>query len=626
MNFQKGVVTCDPKLKGTTVTQGMVGLNTSGQYFEINSQTKKIFVSNLRGNFHNTDWNRDVVYTQSNLDLIHNESSYIRYYTGNGSVGVINYGTIAGGPDYGYTGISYESGISWGVEGAVAAHLGSSVIYGPQDQTQEHEGDVVSIMRPDHPYLLIDASHLPVGKKTTVGVTIEDQDSSELVSTSGSITVVETIFDKVNVLSKAYGSDIRLKGGFENELHLHDDDIVEGNALQVSAVSKDGTLHGQSLSGAHIEIEWSPNHDHNDVLKYAFYKQIAVVQNTRGKLWFYRCRRDHGHHHRICKQYASYPGPISQPIRDISHFSGLTFTWTCTSDDCMAIFVTDDGDVSTFPIGQGITGMYASEDDLVPNYVRLIATHDDKVEIFRGSRYEPGGMVLWYTLSQANSGESWFCPKQVYHCPINEDVLLVMNNCQGYNQKILKYKIGDMTVDFINATNLDSLNADPFFCPMGHEFIVGSTSSKHKHPLYSFGTSDDLNFWSVPPNLLGDNFWNYSCLTHMFRFVSYGFNKDGTVTATTIVGNRGSQQLRRYSNIATGIHASAAYAYEGFDESIIHWFITEDGPLFFETFDKPVLEIETPKVTEEKEFEVTFTFSNQGSGKKTMTKKVTVVP
>jgi hypothetical protein len=295
MDFKKNVVTCDQNLKGTGVTEGMVGLNIAGQYFEINSQVKTIRVANLRGHFHNADWNRDVVYQQDNLDLIHNESAYIRYYTGNGTLGVINYGTIAGGPDYGYTGISYESNISWGVEGYVAANIGNSIVFGRQEQSQE-EQEVVSIMRPDKPYLLVDAQQLPVGKKSVIGVSVEDEDSTGPISTSGSVTVVKSIFDKINVLSTAYGDNIRVKAGQETELHLSDDDIVEGNSIRVDAQSSDGQVHGTSYSGVKLEIEWSPNHDHNDVIKYAFHGQKAIVQNSRGKMWFYNCRRISGSH------------------------------------------------------------------------------------------------------------------------------------------------------------------------------------------------------------------------------------------------------------------------------------------------------------------------------------------
>lgn len=608
LNFQKDVVTCDPDLKGTAVTEGMVGLNLSGHYFEINSETRKITVAHLRGSFHDANWNRDVIYSQDDLHLIHNESAYIRYYTGNGILGTINYGTVAGGPDFGYTGISYESGISWGVEGHVAANIGSSIVFGRSDQTGEHEGDVISIMRPDKPYLLVDTHHLPVGEKSVVGVTVSDQNSGPL-STSGSVTVVKSIFDKINVLSSAFG-DISLTGGHEHVLRLHEDDIVEGNSIQIKATSEGGVVKGQSFSGAKLNIEWRPDHDHNDVLMYSFAGMRAIVQNNRGKMWFYKCRYDMGHHDRVCEQYASYPGPISQPIRRVQYVNHVLFTWMCTNDDCMGVFVQDDGDVSTVSLGTGIRDMYISHDNQVPNWLRLVASLEGKVEIFRGPKYEPEGMSLWYTITEHNSEEDWFCPTHIYHCPDNDDVLEIMNDCQGYNQKILKYKINDMKITLWNKTNLDSLNNAPFFCPMGDEFIVGSTSSQHTHPLYSFGTHDDLNFWSVPPSLLGDNFWNYSCLSHIKRFVSYGFDKDGSVTATVIVGNRGSEQLRRYSNVVSGIEASAAYAFEGIEGGIVHWFTTENGPLFYETFDTPALELEAAKVDKKTEVEVTFTFSN----------------
>lgn len=131
LNFTKDVVTCSDKLKATTVTEGMVGLDfTQNQYYEINTQTKTINIAELSGDFHSTNWNRNVLHTMSDLDLMHSESAYVRLYTGNGILGTINYGSIGGGGDHGYTGISFESKLSWSVEGAVAANIGSSIVWG----------------------------------------------------------------------------------------------------------------------------------------------------------------------------------------------------------------------------------------------------------------------------------------------------------------------------------------------------------------------------------------------------------------------------------------------------------------------------------------------------------------
>jgi len=171
-DFKNNDLVCDPDQKATTVINGLVGITLDKNYYEINSNTKMIKISALRGSFHSPDWNRDLLFSQANLELIHNESSYIRSYTGTKTLGTINYGGIAGEGDTGYTGISYESNISWGVEGQVGTNIGSSIVFGATDQSQAKDQDKISIMRPDKPYLLLDASTLPVDTKTSVGVSV----------------------------------------------------------------------------------------------------------------------------------------------------------------------------------------------------------------------------------------------------------------------------------------------------------------------------------------------------------------------------------------------------------------------------------------------------------------------
>lgn len=235
-------------------------------------------------------------------------------------------------------------------------------------------------------------------------------------------------------------------------------------------------------------------------------------------------------------------------------------------------------------------------------------------------------MQLWYTMDATNAEEDWFCPTYIQHCPNNQDVLEVLNNCGGFNQKILKYKIGDVSIKLINKVNLNALNNEPFFCPMGDEFIVGSTLTKVNDPLYSFGTTDDLNYWSVPKELLGDNFWQYSCLSDIKRFVVYGFNANNTIDATVMVGNRGSDQLTRYSNVIKGVKATDGQAFVGIDGSIVHWFNTDKGSFFYETFNTPILELTAKAVTKATQVDVTLTFTNAGQGKKVLNKKVTINP
>lgn len=349
----------------------MVGLNFLNQYFEINSETAKIKVAHLHGDFQDNNWNRDIIHSMNNLQLLSNENAYIRYYTGNWVLGTINYGVVGGGSDFGYTGISYESQIAWSVEGFVATNLGHSIIYGKVDQSGEHEGDVISIMRPDHPYILVDSHNLPLGQTTNVGVSVTDEDTTSPISTSASFTVVETIYDKININSSAFG-DITLLGGHSLDFHLHDSDIVQGNALKIKATTADNSVHGESYSGAAMKIQWNPSHDNNDIIKYAFFGSKAVVQNNRGSMWFYNCKRLSNVHDRKCDQYANYPGSVSQPIRSVTVVNNVLFTWTCNNTDCFAIFVQNSGEVATVSLGPGILSAFVGVDNQVPNWLRLV--------------------------------------------------------------------------------------------------------------------------------------------------------------------------------------------------------------------------------------------------------------
>ena len=178
----------------------------------------------------------------------------------------------------------------------------------------------------------------------------------------------------------------------------------------------------------------------------------------------------------------------------------------------------------------------------------------------------------------------------------------------------------------INKINLDALVQEPFVCPQGYEYVVGSTKSNDANPVYAITGRDDLNIFTIPSSLLGNRKWGYTCLTHMKSFVTYGFNEDGTVNASVILGNRGSEQMRRYPIAVEGLHATDAHAFEGFNNSVLHWFTTDDGPVFYETYDRPIVQLESPKVLAPTDYIVTFTVTNKGDDKVTFKRKVTVHP
>lgn len=388
MDFNKAQVNCDKQTRATSVTKGLVGLNFLNQYFEIDEDQRLIRVAKLVGNFQDKNWNTNLIHIFNNLEMLSNEAAYIRYYTGNEVLGTINYGFVGGRGDYGYTGISYTSGISWAELGTTAANIGNSIVYGVIDQSNEHEGDVVSIMRPEVPYILVDSTKLDVGQTTTVGVSVSDGEGTDTISTSSSFTVVKSIYDKINILSSAFG-DINVFGGHDTELVLKDTDILQGNALQIRATSADNSITGQSYSGAGLQITWNPKHDNDDIMQYAFYGTKAVVQNTRGSLWFYNCKRLTDVHKRECNQYSNYPGTPSQPIRDVTVINNVLFTWTCDNNKCTAFFVQQSGEVQILNLGPGVLSAFIGIDNQAPNYLRLVIIANGTVEIFRGPQYAP---------------------------------------------------------------------------------------------------------------------------------------------------------------------------------------------------------------------------------------------
>lgn len=607
--------------KGTTITKGKVGIDLMGNYFQIDLNKKTLTLAKLSGPFSSSDWNRNVIREIKDLDVFDDlEHAYVRFYSGTGEVGVINYGTLTG-VDHGYTGVSFVSNISWKKEGVAACNIGRSVVFGNVDQTVGHTDDVVSLMRPLEPYLLIPSSKLNPGKNI-VNVEASDSDSPSPASLSTIFTKVETIFDGDVKVKDMFG-DIIIEGGKSTFVSVPETAVQQGNALSVKITSEGGAVRGIGASGVAVKIKWVPDHDHGDVEHFAFDGRKALVQTVTGKVYFYNCDRVSLERH-TCHQFASYPLPEpAQPFRDFLDYKDTTFTWTCDSKECYALIVQDDGDLSKVTLSHSTKSVFYSHDPHDELSMRLYATDGNTVKIWTGPRHEPEALVLWYEITEENAGQDWFCPSQVTHCPDSADVLEVLNNCDGSNQKVLKFNIAGFKPDFYESANLDGLLPNPFFCPMGSEFIFGSTHSFSDNAVYSTSTHDDLSYYSIPKELVGHN-WRYSCIQRDRRFVMYKYENGGTVQATVMVGNRGHSQLTRYPVIIPSLKVSNAHAFPSFD-GIMHWFDVQGEHLFFVTFTTPKLDLTAQAVEKETKVDVEIEFSN-GKNSMVMKKEITVTP
>lgn len=622
IDLKNAAMNCNPNNhKTTTIKKGRVAFDLLGHLYQIDATRNSLVVAIVTGNFNDQDWSvRNIAYQMQDLDLFNDvEHMYIRSYTGNGYIGVINYGTL-NGHDAGYTGISFTSGFSWKVEDVAAAEIGKSIVFGNVHQTEMHKVDSIGLMRPTHPYLLVPGISL-FDQKNLVSIAASDQETLSPSSTSTTFTLINSIYDGLKI--KDTFGNIVMKSGETKFVTVPVSAIVEGNGIHAEISSDGGVVTGKGVQGAQVSITWVPSHDHLDIQHYAFDGRKALVQTTSGKVYFYQCQRVTLLNH-ACHQYASYPLPeLASPFQNFLSYKDTAWTWTCDASSCYVLVIQDDGDVSRITLSHDTKSVHYSNDPQDDLEMRLYASDGTSVKFWVGPRHEPGGLVLWYELTAENSGQDWFCPMQVIHCPDSVDVFEVLNDCAGRNQKILKYKISGAKPEYWEASRLDRLEAQPFFCPMGSEFIIGSQHSHAHEQLYSTGTKDGLEYYSIPAEITANGFFHISCLSRDRKVVVYAREEDQTLQATVIEGNRGEQQLLRYPVIIPGLNVFRGHGYPSFD-GVLHWFqVDEDAHFFFVTFDTPKLELVARQVDQDTDVNIKIVFSNKERSQ-TMERKVTV--
>lgn len=621
IDLRNEAMNCNPNNHKTfTIKRGKVGFDLLNNLYQIDLDKKSLVVSIVTGSFSDQDWSiRNIAYQMRDLDLFDGEEHlYLRAYTGNGLIGVINYGTL-NGHDAGYTGISFVSGFSWKTEGVAAAEIGKSIVFGNVEQTVRHQVDSVGLMRPLHPYLLVPGIAL-LNQKNLVSISASDQETISPSSTSTTFRLISSIYDGLQIRD-TFGN-IVIGSGQTKFVTVPVSAIVEGNAIHAEVSSEGGVVRGKGVQGVGVKITWLPSHDHLDIQHYAFDGRKALVQTTSGKVFFYSCDRITIEQH-ACHQYASYPLPeMAQRFKNFMTYKDTAFTWTCDSTSCYVLIIQDDGDVSRINLSHDTKSVFYSNDPEDDLEMRMYATDGVSVKFWVGPRHEPGGLILWYELTAENSGQDWFCPMQVTHCPDSVNVFEVLNDCEGRNQKILKYKISGARPEYWESSRLDRPEVSPYFCPMGSEFVIGTLHSVAHEHLYSTGTKDGLEYYSVPGDLTADGFYHISCLSRDRKVVIYARETDNSLKATVMMGNRGEQQLLRYPTIISGLNAHRAHGYPSFD-GVLHWFQSEEDHFFFVTFDTPKLELVADHVTQDTEVTIKIVFSNE-ERTQTMERKVTV--
>ena len=79
----------------------------------------------------------------------------------------------------------------------------------------------------------------------------------------------------------------------------------------------------------------------------------------------------------------------------------------------------------------------------------------------------------------------------------------------------------------------------------------------------------------------------------MKRAVFYSFNQQrDTFNVMVVYGNRGNQQVKRYPVLKYGLKVQDAGAYIGIlPNSVLHMVWVNDSPVWYQTFDGPVVKV-----------------------------------
>lgn len=597
-------IACFSETKDTPVTKGLVGLDQRyNRYYEVDSVKKTTKVTTLEGQFTSKDWNTKVIRHIENVDMHEEDKAYIRDYTESEFASCIQW--VKGDFDYGYTNLSLFNldKVSWKKHGSAVAN-GRSLLFANEIK----EGKMkVGIMRPQTPFALVKGHKLSEGK-SDVTLSIKDADMDSPVSETGSFTLLDTIYDEILV----HGSgNIDVVQGKSAWYAFKTSEIAKGNALTVSVSDSTGNLKGAGYDFLPTTVNFHPP---LDTYTHLGVDQNKVVVQNKNELLFYTCTS------KVLDIYNCFL-KVTVTLEENKEWDNhqrvisdddIAFIWICNANDCFAIFV----NTTTLKHDQVLlTEKKKSLNDAMfsNNYgdeIRLIASYESSIK-FWVSKKSAFSFKVWTKIDSSNAPVRQFCPKNIHVCPDSNFVFEAFNDCNGFNQKILKWTINSLPFSYKTSVTGYSDYLDGEFCPMGDEFIVSSKTQNA--PIYSFFTQDDLNYWSVPSEFTeGMTNYKHYCLSHSKKAVFYSYNKDKSIyNLMVIYGNRGTQQIKRYPVLKKGMNIIDARAFIGVQaNSILHLVFTKEGkPKWYQTFDGPVVKIESTGETGT--FHPEFTFSNE---------------
>jgi hypothetical protein len=618
IDLSKDNLKCDTDFfKPTGIVEGYIGIFNENQYFQIDTLTNEINVANLFGDFHNPDWNTDIIQNFLGSDLFQDPNTWIRFFSGNEYVGVINWAQTASS-DFGVTLISWGEDESWKVQGATATAIGEIFLHGSTDSSK---GIELAMTWSRGPYLVIDGSVAPIGA-SNVTVTVEDI-SGQPVTEVLQLSVLDSVWQEIDIEKPA--QTISIESGKTVHYPLADSDVISGNGLTVEVTSSDpSVLTATGATYNMLNLTWSPDPDFSQIMDVMFFGQQAAVINVNQIVEYYDCAGNIPTMTCTKFGYTKY-GKQERFSTYMKKIENVTLIWSHDRENTYLYFYGEDG--STFK--RTVKGI-AYDLVFIPNnqisgYIGVV--FKDTVVFYVAIFYDLTAIEVYQTLSLGNSHSEKFCPRQIQLCPSCNQEVEIMSVCQA-DQRILSYTLHDL--EFLSNTPVADHTYNAEFCSTRGIYIVSSNvGDEEAMPVYGLNKANDLTYVDTP---LGDFDFNlgtqFYCVSTANKVVIVS-DEPSRLTKVMVVIRGGHKYFpaKRYPVVLKGVDAKLVTSYQFNGDNLIHVLNNNDGKYeFMASYSTPQIFMTAGTVTQATNVTATITFKSLNGQTLKMEQSVSVTP
>lgn len=604
LDTTKESLQCGTYIKPTGIVDGFVGIFGDNEYFQIDTITNEINIAKLKGEFKDQDWNTEVARTFLGADLFEaREDIWVRYFSGNEEVGVLNWGSNSEMKDFGVTFIAWGEDETWKVEGVSACGIRDVYLWG---DTKEIPGTLdIALSWARGPYYFVEGQKLLQGENA---VEIEVSDPSGSAKNTFNVRVMTNIYERINIDAS---DAAQIDSSSKKILKIDKEKILDGNGLHLTATSSNPEiLTATGSTNKELEITWDPKFEQNDIIEIFFFENYAVVQNFNNLVTVYNCEQT-GMSSLSCKTHAKFQYSSQERISTRSKAIGRNIViWSTDNDSTYTRFVTDNGNVFTNQnSGVALDYEYIGNNDS-SGYIALL--FKDHIDVYIVIYSHLDKIQKFGTIDKTNAQNEDFCPRQIQLCPLSKEVLNVISICK---EKQVLYRFPTHTLQLKIAFPLiQDLTYNAGLCSMKRELLFFShVGDMDVLPVYTMHKHPDLFYSDIPVKQFGATTGvTADCIVEGDKAVVMGDEENRKKKWFAVIDSgKELQQNRRYPVIVRNVEASYLRSYKGMGTDLYHVLRKSDGGFqFWVSFDEPRVELESQYVSQDTEVEVELEFAN----------------